>query len=539
MPALRFVLLGVPIEIRADFLLLMGALGLFTHRSPGPLLAWVGIALIAVLAHEAGHAVAFRAFGDHPSIKLHGAGGLTQGGDHGAARIIVVTAAGPAAGIGLGLIVALLARVAPPEIARTTPVDDAIFLTVGLSLLNLIPLGNFDGSSILNGLVTLAIGRPAGAAGWMVGALTVLAIVIGLLFLGRVEIAIFVVVFVIVNSSGATSVPALFGAPSGGGTPAGLLNLGRVEEAVGQAEQAARRDPANPNTLLDYGIALIHMTRYAEAEAIFSRVLDLDADSLRGLQGRFAARRALGKADEAAADLAALVARPPVGMDEIIAQFLGLYVDQEYERGLDLVRSELARPGLTRPDSHHLRMLEAAVESVSGYPEAALRHADALIATRPDMAALHETAALALLQLGRVEEGLVRAKRALAGAPRHPELMETVGIAERLSGHPEVALKLLLQAATSRPDLPRARAELSACFTQLGRHAEAAAALDTLPAWSPEDPHVVYARACILSAAGRIPEAVDLVERAARLRPDLGGIARVDPLLRPLGLADR
>ena len=54
--------------------------------------------------------------------------------------------------------------------------------------------------------------------------------------------------------------------------------------------------------------------------------------------------------------------------------------------------------------------------------------------------------------------------------------------------------------------------------------------------WSAADPFVLYARACILTADGHVPEATDLVERAAARRPALGWIARVDPLLRPLGL---
>src|SRR6185295_6874253 len=153
-------------------------------------LAWLAIALVAVLAHEAGHAAAFRAFGDKPSIVLHGAGGHTTGGDHGLPRMIAVTAAGPAAGIGLGLLVALGARLASPAVASSPLVGDAIFLTIGLSLFNLIPMSGFDGAAILNGLVTLAVGRPAGTAGWMIGALTVFAIVVVALALGRYEIAI-------------------------------------------------------------------------------------------------------------------------------------------------------------------------------------------------------------------------------------------------------------------------------------------------------------------------------------------------------------
>jgi tetratricopeptide (TPR) repeat protein len=194
----------------------------------------------------------------------------------------------------------------------------------------------------------------------------------------------------------------------------------------------------------------------------------------------------------------------------------------------------------TRPDGGRVgsRRADRAFHASwrAGYPDAALRHADELIATQPDLVGLHEVAALALLQLGRPEEGVVRAKRALAGAPRHPELLETLGIAERLAGRPEAAQDRLLHAATARPDLPRARAELSACFTQLGRHAEAAAALDNLPAWQADDPFLLYARACILEAAGQTEAAADHVERAALVRPALGLIARADPLLR--GLAD-
>jgi tetratricopeptide (TPR) repeat protein/Zn-dependent protease len=536
-PALRFVFLGVPVEIQAPFFLLMGALGLVSYRSPGALVAWLAIALIAVLAHEAGHAAAFRAFGDRPSVVLHGGGGMTTGGDHGVARMVAVTAAGPVAGIALGLLVALGARLAPAEVATSPLVGDALFLTIGLSLLNLVPMRGFDGSAILNGLVTLAIGRPAGAIGWMIGALTVLTIVIGASVAGRVEIAIFVVIFVIINSAAATSLPALFGAPSGTGSPVELLNLGRADEALAKAEEASRRDPANGEAVYTYGAALLAMTRYADAETLYSGLLAREPDSLRALSGRFSARRALGRVDEAAPDLAALLARPPVGIVEIGAQFQALYRDRQYERGLELIRSELARPGVPRPEAFHLRMLEAAMESVGGYPEAALRHADELIAMRPDMAPLHEAAALALIQLGRVEEALVRARRALTGAPRHPELIETVGIAERLCGRPEAALPLLLQAATARPDMPRARAELSACFTQLGRHVEAAAALDNLPAWAMDDPTVIYARGCILAAAGRLAEAADHVEQGSQLRPALAWVARVDPILRPLGLA--
>jgi Flp pilus assembly protein TadD len=174
------------------------------------------------------------------------------------------------------------------------------------------------------------------------------------------------------------------------------------------------------------------------------------------------------------------------------------------------------------------------MESVNGSAEVALRRVESLIAERPDDPLLHEIAALALIQLGRFEEAIDRARRALAGAPHHPELTETLAIAERLAGHPEVAIGRFVESAVARPDNARGRAELSICFTQLGRHAEAAAALDQLPAWTTAEPHVRYARACQLAATGHLEPAGAALAEAAAIRPALGLIARVDPVLAPL-----
>ncbi len=527
-PFLRVVLFGVPIEIRADFVLTIAALGLVTHRSPDSLLEWMALALIAVLAHESGHAIALRAFGDEPTIMLHGGGGETRGGDHSVKRMIVVSGAGPAIGFGLGLAVTLLARLGPPEVALSPFIDDAILLTVGLSLVNLLPIGLLDGGHMYNGLVLLTTGRPAGDLGRIVGVLAASAVVIGALLVGRWDIAAFVVVIVLFN---------VIRIPSAIDSPMALMDLGRTEDARQQAEETMRNDPTNREALVAYGNALLELTRWDEAAAFYDGVLERLPGDSRALAGRSVARRALGRLDGAASDVTALMALPAVGMYDVGAQFVGLFNDHQYERGLELIRSELDRPGLSRSDASHLRGLEAALEVVAGYPEEALRHADMLITSGPNMVAGHETAALALAHLGRFDESVIRAERALAHAPEHSELLEAAAIAKRLSGRPDAALQLLLRAAPARPHLPRARAELSVCLTQLGRHAEAAAELDTLPDWAADDPYVLYARACIESAAGRTTEATDLIEQAAGRVPALGLMAGVDPLLRPLGRA--
>ena len=113
-------------------------------------------------------------------------------------------------------------------------------------------------------------------------------------------------------------------------------------------------------------------------------------------------------------------------------------------------------------------------------------------------------------------------------------MLETLGLVQRLSGHPELGYESLLEAAIARPGLPRARAELSVVFTQLGKHEEAAAAIGDLPSWTADDPFVSYARGCILAASGHVAEAKDRIAQASGVRGSLGSVARFDPILAPL-----
>jgi tetratricopeptide (TPR) repeat protein/Zn-dependent protease len=531
MPALKVRAFGVPIEVRASFFFLIVLIGLPTHLSPASMLAWVVIATIAVLAHEAGHAAAFVWFGDRPSITLHGAGAHTVGGHPGARRMIVVAAAGPVAGLVVGLWVLLVAPsvAANPVLRQWTA--DALFATIGLSLVNLIPLAGLDGNTVLTSSIAAATGRPPGATAWIVRVVVIVALIGGALWLGRIEIALFLAILAGLHWR---SVDGLIGRPGGAGSAARLFTAGRPAEALVRADADLQRHPNSVDALLIRAAALTQLTRYAEAESAYTSVLQQQPASLPALAGRSHARRMLGLTDAAGADLDSLLAAQPHDVNEISAQFIGLYYDHQYKRGLALLRSHCARPDTIRPVVDHLRTLEAVVECVLGQTETALGHAQALVARRPDDPSVHEVIALTATQLGRLDMALDHAKRALAGAPRHPELLETLGIVERLSGQPEQAYAHLLEAATARPDLPRARAELSACFTQLGRPAEAALALENLPPWAADDPFVNYAHGCMLAASGHYDEARACLARAARIRPNLAILARVDPIFAPL-----
>src|SRR5664279_4493383 len=96
-----------PITLHWTFLVL---LAFFTFWTPLPVrygLMLAGVALVGILWHEAGHAVAFAAIGRRSRIMLHGMGGVTIPDNQSPmtdVQTIAVSVAGPLAGIVVGLI---------------------------------------------------------------------------------------------------------------------------------------------------------------------------------------------------------------------------------------------------------------------------------------------------------------------------------------------------------------------------------------------------------------------------------------------------
>jgi Zn-dependent protease len=147
---------GIPVRVEPAFFLIILLLGL---PQPPPLLAsWVAIATVSILLHEVGHAVAFRAHGLSPRIVLHGMGGLTTGeGALGPGARIVTSLAGPlAALVVLGLpALALAAADVVPAGAAEDVLGQVIWINIGWSVLNLVPVLPLDGGQVFLALCDL------------------------------------------------------------------------------------------------------------------------------------------------------------------------------------------------------------------------------------------------------------------------------------------------------------------------------------------------------------------------------------------------
>lgn len=149
-----------PTTINWTFLILVALYTLVLGRPWQYGLMFAGVALIGILLHEAGHAVAFRLVGRSSRIIIHGIGGVTisdDPGDLGDGEGAGVALAGPLVGIAVGLVALWLQLhdVGAGALWSRVLIGDWIFVNLGWGLLNLLPVIPLDGGQVLERLVGL------------------------------------------------------------------------------------------------------------------------------------------------------------------------------------------------------------------------------------------------------------------------------------------------------------------------------------------------------------------------------------------------
>ena len=153
--AFRFKLMGIPVSVHGLFVLMMVLLG--ASRTGLALAGWVVVAFVSILAHEMGHAMAFRALGRTSRIELHSLGGLTIPADTTPLlprQSFAVSLAGPLVGLVLGGVFWWISRNVDLESGlQTSVVHDMVWANVVWSLFNLVPVLPLDGGEVLRSAV--------------------------------------------------------------------------------------------------------------------------------------------------------------------------------------------------------------------------------------------------------------------------------------------------------------------------------------------------------------------------------------------------
>jgi Zn-dependent protease len=158
------------------------------------------VAGVSVLAHELGHALAYRAFGAAPRIRLYSFGGLTYGAALPTARSIVASLAGPLAGFAVGGVVWLIAEVLPgrsPE--ADAVVRDLLFVNIGWGLFNLLPILPMDGGRATSTVLEALMGRRGELVARAFSLVAAGGLAIGAVLGGQLYIAFLAAIFVVLN----------------------------------------------------------------------------------------------------------------------------------------------------------------------------------------------------------------------------------------------------------------------------------------------------------------------------------------------------
>jgi Zn-dependent protease len=207
---MRFPFFGVPVSVHWSFLI-VAFFGLNRYDSIPQVAGWTVAVFAAVLFHEAGHAFTAKAFGaTQISITLFALGGLTTWvprRDMGPGKRFVVSAAGSAVGIALGLGILFLARQGLldglPDWAHAF---FETFILAGLlwGVLNWIPMLPLDGGHMLEHGLALIVPRYAERATLVITVVVGVALVIGAFAIQETFLGIFLIFLLV---SGVRSLP--------------------------------------------------------------------------------------------------------------------------------------------------------------------------------------------------------------------------------------------------------------------------------------------------------------------------------------------
>lgn len=190
----RFVVGRTPVTIQWTFLILVALFAFASARPAVYGLQFAAVALVSILIHEAGHALAFASYGRRSEIVVHGFGGLTISEARTPLRdghSILISLAGPGTGILVGLGALWLQRqgVGQSEAWSFYLLSDVVFVNLGWGLLNLLPIIPLDGGHVMERLVGRAVPSrratlPAAISLVVAGAAAITGFLVGYQFAG-------------------------------------------------------------------------------------------------------------------------------------------------------------------------------------------------------------------------------------------------------------------------------------------------------------------------------------------------------------------
>jgi tetratricopeptide (TPR) repeat protein len=169
------------------------------------------------------------------------------------------------------------------------------------------------------------------------------------------------------------------------------------------------------------------------------------------------------------------------------------------------------------PDNRHLELFRGFLSSLRGDDKAALRHFEAAGERTPDDPWVHCRVGRAYLRLRRWADAEAAFRRSEQLDPDNPEAAYGLSVAVARLGRPEEAVAHGLRAVGQLHDFPLAHFQLGAVLSRLSQYERAAQAFEICIAMRPHFALAHRYLSRIYLQLGRVLEARDARDTAARL----------------------
>jgi predicted O-linked N-acetylglucosamine transferase (SPINDLY family) len=246
-------------------------------------------------------------------------------------------------------------------------------------------------------------------------------------------------------------------------------------------EDSAASESAS--SLFATAVARHRSSRFAEAEALYRRVLALAPDHAESYHLLGVLAHQLGRGDAALA---------------LISKAISLKGDD---------------PAFHGNLGNVLRAQGKLDESVAAYRRA--------LALNPDFADAFGNLGNALKDQGKSEEAIASYRRALALKPDFADAHNNLGVALKDQGEQDEAIASYRKALALRPDFADAHNNLGVALKDQGKRDEAEACYRLALDFEPNLVSAQYNLGNVLKERGKLEEAVPAYRRALQLRPDL------------------